>query len=196
MEGIKEFGYVILVLVNFAVLAYGVFGYKSLRLKWNGILGVGSSYFILLGLMAACSVVGGLIGMIGKNGSAPKFVELIVLLIFAVIGALLYLGAAASCATTGQKIGVLFAAIFIAYGWTLRFIWALITRSSMYDPAADIAKQEEAQRAEQEELERRREAVKMEAMKQFDVQGSDVTVNSTGDMVKINGGDFIPVKDK
>ena len=195
MESIKEFGYVILVLVNFAVLGYGVFGYKSLRLKWSGILGVGRSYIILLGVMAALSAVGGLIGMIGKMDSAPGIGEILVLIVVAAICGVVYLGAAASCETTGQKIGLLFAAIFIAYGWMLRFIWALITRAPMYDPADDIARQQAAEEAERAALEARREAVKSEAMKQFDVQGSDVTVNSTGDMVKVNG-EWVPVKDR
>lgn len=186
---------IILIVWCFTTLIVGAFGYTSLKLHWGHIISVGASYLILCGVMSIVILIRGLFrfittGSLGEDGIAG----IIVCLIFAVIAVFLYIRAFSCCETVSQRILLPFVAFFLAFGWTIRFVLSFITHVPVdagYEKK--LAEQEAKQQAQQRDLEERRQAAKEAAMQQFGVSGSEVKVNSTGDMVQINDGSWIPV---
>ena len=90
------------------IVLISLFGYKSFRRKYVGIIGVGGSYLILLGLML---LVTGIVQLI--NG-APSKTELVITLVLAVL-AILYMVfvIVVKCKTVAQRIFLPLVAGFI-----------------------------------------------------------------------------------
>ena len=117
------------------IVLISLFGYKSFRRKYAGIIGVGGSYLILLGLML---LVTGIVQLI--NG-APSKTELVITLVLAVL-AMLYMVfvIVARCKTVAQRILLPLVAIFIAVGFIWKLLAAIVFRtplnSGIEEPAA------------------------------------------------------------
>lgn len=129
----------VLLIVSIILMFVGFFGYNSLRRKWAGIVGVGGSYIIFLGIMLLVMMVGSLIMAIGGKLGGVDVGELIITVIFMVL-CLLYTVyiMIARCETAAQRIMLPFVACFIAFG----FCWRLLAAVVFHVPM-ESGKQEE-----------------------------------------------------
>lgn len=119
------------VLIAIAVIAMlgGAFFYNPLRRKMAGIVGVGGSYLILIGIMLLITCIAMIFGgeKIGANG-----VEIVVTIIFMVLtlGYMVFI-MITRCNTVMQKIMLPFAAILIGMGFAWRLLALLILHIPM-----------------------------------------------------------------
>lgn len=109
-------------------LAGGIF-YNKLRVKFNGIIGVGGSYMALCGIIALCSIIG--MTFFGEGISAA---ELVVCIIFSVIGiGYLIYAMIFNCTTVAQKVFLPLVATLISIGFCWRIVLAIIFKMPMSD---------------------------------------------------------------
>lgn len=111
----------------------GTFGYNALRRKMAGVIGVGGSYIILLGLML---LVTGIVQLIG--GNAPSQQELVITLILAAL-AMLYMVFViiVKCKTLAQRILLPIIAVLIACGFIWRLLAAIVFKTPL-NPAPAV----------------------------------------------------------
>ncbi len=118
------------ILIGLAVvfMLVGAIGFNAFRRKVYGIIGVGGSYFVLLGIISLVMLIGQLVTNFGN----VQFGELIVYIVFALggVGYLVFL-MIFSCDTVGMRIFLPFAAVFIAMGFVWRFMLSLLLHIPM-----------------------------------------------------------------
>lgn len=110
----------------------GTIGYKSLRRKWAGIIGVGGSYIVLIGVVQLVVLVAGLIMGLAGNNAAFSFGDIAGSVFLAVV-CLLYTALIifSRCETTAQRLTLPFAACMIACGFAWRLVFSIITHAPM-----------------------------------------------------------------
>lgn len=110
----------------------GTIGYKNLRRKWAGIIGVGGSYIVLIGVVQLIVLVAGLIMGLAGNNAAFSFGDIAGSVFLAVV-CLLYTALIifSRCETTAQRLTLPFAACMIACGFAWRLVFSIITHSPM-----------------------------------------------------------------
>ena len=128
MEGIVAvWGVIMLVLC-----LVGTIGYNSLRRKWAGIIGVGGSYAILLGVMLLFATIGTVIKAItGQelgSGAGEIVGTVIVMLICLGYMAMVIVG---RCETTAQKVMLPLVACLIGAGFIWRLLLAIVAHVPM-----------------------------------------------------------------
>lgn len=128
MEGIVAvLGVILLVLC-----LVGTIGYNGLRRKWAGIIGVGGSYVILLGVMLLIATIGTLIkavtGQELGSGAGEIIATVVVMLICLGYMVLVIVG---RCKTTAQKVMLPFVACLIGAGFIWRLLLAIVAHVPM-----------------------------------------------------------------
>lgn len=110
----------------------GTIGYKNLRRKWAGIIGVGGSYIVLIGVVQLIVLVAGLIMGLAGNNAAFSFGD-IAGSVFLTVVCLLYTALIifSRCETTAQRLTLPFAACMIACGFAWRLVFSIITHAPM-----------------------------------------------------------------
>lgn len=110
----------------------GTIGYKNLRRKWAGIIGVGGSYIVLIGVVQLIVLVAGLIMGLAGNNAAFSFGDIAGSVFLAVV-CLLYTALIifSRCETTAQRLTLPFAACMIACGFAWRLVFSIITHAPM-----------------------------------------------------------------
>ena len=128
----------VLIVVCFIALFGSFFAYKPLLRKYNGIMGPGKAYFVTCGLLLVVAVIVSLV-QAGINGSKVSAGEVILTIVIALLAAayIAYL-MIAKCTTVAQRIFLPFAAVFIAFGWSWRFLGAIFLKIPMN---SDIGKE-------------------------------------------------------
>ena len=67
-----------LIIFAIVLMVVGYFGYNPLRKKWAGIIGVGGSYIVLLGVGLLVMMIGSLISLITGGSTEGGIVEVII----------------------------------------------------------------------------------------------------------------------
>ena len=114
---------IVIGIISAVCVLTSLIGYKAFRRKYAGIIGVGGSYLILLGLMLLVT------GIVQLIKGAPSQSELVITLVLAAL-AMLYLVfvIVVKCKTVAQRIFLPFVAIFIAVGFIWRLLAAIVLR--------------------------------------------------------------------
>ncbi|MBQ8813801.1 MAG: hypothetical protein IJZ85_04835 [Lachnospiraceae bacterium] len=129
------------ILYGVAVVAMliGAFGYNSLRRKWAGIIGVGGSYLILIGVMLLVAAIGTLIRVIGGGSAGANGVEIVTSIIFLLIClAYTVYVMITRCTTVMQRIMLPIVAVLIGFGFCWRFLAALIFHIPMESGKVEV----------------------------------------------------------
>lgn len=122
----------IAVLIGIAVAAMlgGAIFYNPLRRKMMGVIGVGGSYLILIGIMCLVMMIGQLIqGNAKANASATEIV-ITILFMIAALGYMVFV-MITRCRTAIQRVMLPFAAVLIGFGFCWRFLAALVLHIPM-----------------------------------------------------------------
>lgn len=110
----------------------GTIGYNGLRRKWAGIIGVGGSYVILLGIMLLIGCIGTLVKLVlGQpvNSSAGEmFGTVLVMLVCLGYMVIVILG---RCETTAQRVMLPLVACLIGAGFIWRLLLAIVAHVPM-----------------------------------------------------------------
>ena len=121
------------VLIGLAVVLMlgGAIFYNKLRAKVYGIIGVGGSYMVTIGIMVLFMLIPSLFG-----GGFASATEAIVAIIFMLIGIeyLVYV-MITRCTTVMQRVLLPLIAVMIAFGFCWRFLFALLFKIPMGDGA-------------------------------------------------------------
>ena len=118
----------------------GTIGYNGLRRKWAGIIGVGGSYVILLGVMLLFGVIGTLVKAITGQPLGSGVGE-IVGTVFVMLACLGYMAMVivVRCQTTAQKILLPLVACLIGAGFIWRLLLAIFAHVPMDNGATDVS---------------------------------------------------------
>lgn len=111
----------------------GTIGYNSLRRKWAGIIGVGGSYVILLGVMLFFATIVTVFKMITgqEPGGAGELIgTVLVMLICLGYMVLVIVG---RCETTAQRVLLPLVACLIGAGFIWRLLLAIVAHVPMDD---------------------------------------------------------------
>lgn len=129
----------VVVLLAIVFIVWGFVGYNSLRKKWSGIIGVGGSYLILLGIMCIVMLIGGLISKLGGGSTgADSAVDIIMPIIFALVGiAYMVMVMLTRCKTASQRIMLPLVACLIGGGFCFRALAALVFHVPMENGNSD-----------------------------------------------------------
>lgn len=127
-----------LMIVGFSALALilvGAIGFNGFRRKMAGVIGVGGSYIILLGIMLLVT------GIVQLIGGAPSQQELVITLVLAGLAVLYMVYVIVfKCKTVGQRIFLPIVAILIALGFIWRLIAAIVFKTPITKPEPAAAK--------------------------------------------------------
>ncbi len=127
------------VLIGLAVVAMlaGAIFFNKLRRKMAGVIGIGGSYFILLGIMCAVMLIGqAFSGFSGING-----VEIVMTLIFGIVGiGYMVFVMLTRCDSIASRIFLPFAAVLIGLGFCWRLLAAIFLKIPMDSGKTEIAK--------------------------------------------------------
>lgn len=136
MEGIVG----ILGVIMLILCLVGTIGYNGLRRKWAGIIGVGGSYVILLGIMLLVAVIGTLIKAItGQElGSGAGEIVGTVLIMLVCLGYMV-LVIVGRCETTAQKVMLPLVACLIGAGFIWRLLLAIVAHVPMDSGESDTS---------------------------------------------------------
>lgn len=126
----------------------GTIGYNGLRRKWAGIIGVGGSYVILLGVMLLVGTIGTLVkALTGQEpGSGVGEIVGTVIVMLLCLGYMVMV-IVVRCETTAQKVLLPLVACLIGAGFIWRLLLALVahvpmdsgeTRTSGLDAMPDV----------------------------------------------------------
>ena len=122
------------IVIGIAVVAswIGAIRYNHLRRNWAGIIGVGGSYLVLIGVMEIVSLVATLIAKIAGQKVSGNASEIVVAVIFMIV-CLLYTAYVmlTRCRTKGQCIMLPIVACLIGLGFCWRFLAALLLHIPM-----------------------------------------------------------------
>ena len=132
-----------LVVASFVLMFAGFFAYNPVRRKWAGIIGVGGSYVVLLGVMTLVMLIGSMVRRIaGTSISSAGIGETIgtVLVMLVCLAYMVYV-ILTRCSTVAQRIKLPFVACLIGYGFCLRFLAAIVFHVPM---ESGSTRQEEA----------------------------------------------------
>lgn len=112
---------VILVIVGFA-------RYNALRKKWAGIIGVGGSYLILIGVMCLVMLIGEVVNRVRGSAYVADSTGEVVMTIVVVVLCALYTAYVmiARCKTVGQRIMLPIVACLIGGGFCFRALASLV----------------------------------------------------------------------
>lgn len=121
-----------LIILAILLMVVGYFGYNPLRKKWAGIIGVGGSYIVLLGVALFVMMIGSLISLITGGSTEGGIVEVIISVI-AMLLCLAYMVHVmlTRCETTAQKILLPFVACLIGFGFCWRLLASIVFHTPM-----------------------------------------------------------------
>ena len=95
---------IILIIAAIAFMFLGFFSYNPIRRKYAGIIGVGGSYVVLLGVMLLFSSIGQIIGTItGKSNVSALEIVLGVVVMLLCLGYMVFV-MLTRCETVAQRI--------------------------------------------------------------------------------------------
>ena len=123
-------------IASLIIMFISVVGYKGRVNKWSGILTVGRSWLISMGIVSAilmlCRIIFVLMGEYVDlvSGFLPP-------LVFVIIGMIQIRKAFLLCHTGRQKISCIAASVLIAYGFAVKVVLCLFTRTSVSTLYAD-----------------------------------------------------------
>ena len=122
---------IILIIAAIAFMFLGFFAYNPLRKKYAGIIGVGGSYVVLLGVMLLFSSIGQIIKSITRtsNTSALEIIMGLVIMLLC-LGYMVYV-MLTRCETVAQRILLPFVACLIGFGFCWRFLAAIVFHMPM-----------------------------------------------------------------
>lgn len=136
MEGIVA----VLGMIMLALCLVGTIGYNSLRRKWAGIIGVGGSYIILLGIMLLIGGIGTLVkGITGQEIQTSAAETIGSLLIAAVCLVYMVLVMVGRCETTAQKVMLPLVACLIGAGFIWRLLLAIVAHVPMESGKTEVS---------------------------------------------------------
>lgn len=136
MEGIVA----VLGMIMLALCLVGTIGYNSLRRKWAGIIGVGGSYIILLGIMLLIGGIGTLVkGITGQEIQTSAAEMIGSLLIAAVCLVYMVLVMVGRCETTAQKVMLPLVACLIGAGFIWRLLLAIVAHVPMESGKTEVS---------------------------------------------------------
>ena len=115
-----------LLIVAVVLMLIGFFGYNPLRRKYAGVIGVGGSYFILLGLLLLVSSVGQIARMIAGDSKTSTLEIILGLVVMLVCLAYMVYVMLTRCETVAQRILLPFVACLIGFGFCWRLLGAII----------------------------------------------------------------------
>lgn len=117
------------------LIIVGTVRYNKLRRNWYGIIGVGGSYFSLIGLIVLFELIGTIAQMIAGTAEMEMSIFEGILTIAVMLAALAYLGFVmlTRCKTVKQRIMLPFVACMIAFGFCIRFLMKLFLHMPMED---------------------------------------------------------------
>ena len=122
---------IILIIAAIAFMFLGLFSYNPIRRKYAGIIGVGGSYVVLLGVMLLFSSVGQIIGTItGKSNVSALEIVLGVVVMLLCLGYMVFV-MLTRCETVAQRILLPFVACLIGFGFIWRFLAAIVFHMPM-----------------------------------------------------------------
>lgn len=121
-----------LIILAIILMVVGYFSYNPLRKKWAGIIGVGGSYIVLLGVGLFVMMIGSLISLITGGSTEGGIVEVIISVI-AMILCWVYMVHVmlTRCETTAQKILLPFVACLIGFGFCWRLLASIVFHTPM-----------------------------------------------------------------
>lgn len=122
---------VLLIAVAIALMLVGFFGYNPLRKKYAGIIGVGGSYIVLLGVMLLVSSIGQIFASISgeSNISALEIILGIVVMLLC-LGYMVFV-MLTRCETIAQRIMLPVVACLIGFGFCWRLLAAIVFHMPM-----------------------------------------------------------------
>ena len=128
MEGIVG----VLGVIMLVLCLVGTIGYNGLRRKWAGIIGVGGSYVILLGVMLLFGTIGTVVkavtGQELGSGAGEIVGTVIVMLLCLGYMVVVIVG---RCQTTAQRVMLPLVACLIGAGFIWRFLLAIVAHVPM-----------------------------------------------------------------
>lgn len=128
MEGIVA----VLGVILLGLCLVGTIGYNGLRRKWAGIIGVGGSYVILLGIMLLFSAIGMLVKAVTGQGVETSAGEIVgTLVVMAACLVYMVLVICGRCQTTAQRVMLPLAACLIGAGFIWRLLLAIVAHVPM-----------------------------------------------------------------
>ena len=121
-----------LIIFAIVLMVVGYFGYNPLRKKWAGIIGVGGSYIVLLGVGLLVMMIGSLISLITGGSTEGGIVEVIISVI-AMLLCLAYMVYVmlTRCETIAQRILLPFVACLIGFGFCWRLLASIVFHAPM-----------------------------------------------------------------
>lgn len=129
---------VLIALSSILVFGGGIF-YNKLRTKYYGIVGVGGSYFITIGLMVLGMLIGQLIQGFGDVGASAMEIIILIVVMLAAMAYMVFI-MLTRCTTVMQRVFLPFACLMIAFGFCLRLLLAIVFRIPMSNGAPAAAK--------------------------------------------------------
>lgn len=123
----------ILAILLAVFVIWGFVGYNSLRKKWAGIIGVGGSYAILIGVICIVMLIGGLVSVLGGGSSgADSAVEVVMTIIVALLsmGYMVWV-MLTRCETAAQRAMLPLVACLIGGGFCFRALASLVFHMPM-----------------------------------------------------------------
>ena len=126
----------------FAFVVASLIMFKKVYAAYAGIMSVGSAYLITVSMIGII----GLLATLFSGKGVAAIGEVIAFLIVAAIGIFKFISAEAKCTSTKQRVLLPFAAIMLAIGVSWKFVYALITHSSMDLGVPDAVKEYEDSR--------------------------------------------------
>ena len=111
---------ILLIIAAIALMLAGFLAYNPLRRKYAGIIGVGGSYIVLLGVMLLISSIGQIIGAItGESRASALEIILGLIVMLLSLGYMVYV-MLTRCRTVAQRILLPFVACLIGFGFCWR----------------------------------------------------------------------------
>lgn len=134
----------VMIIVAFLLLiftAVGAIRYNTLRRKWAGVIGVGGSYVVLLGIMLLVSAIATLISVITGNGNSATTGETVMMIIVMLLAlAYMVFVMLTRCPTTQQKILLPIVACLIGAGFIVRLLLGIFLHIPMESGKSSEAK--------------------------------------------------------
>lgn len=122
---------IILIIAAIAFMLLGFFAYNSIRKKYAGIIGVGGSYLVLLGVMLLFSSIGQIIGTITGNSNVSALEIILGVVVMLLCLGYMVFAMLTRCETVVQRILLPFAACLIGFGFIWRFLAAIVLHMPM-----------------------------------------------------------------
>ncbi|HIW74998.1 MAG TPA: hypothetical protein H9684_11815 [Firmicutes bacterium] len=122
---------IVLIIAAIVIMVLGFTAYNPLRRKYAGVIGVGGSYIVLLGVMLLFSSIGQIIGSItGKSNVSALEIILGVVIMLLCLGYMVFV-MLTRCETVAQRILLPFVACLIGFGFVWRVLAAIVFHTPM-----------------------------------------------------------------